>query len=859
MLQKTVYKSKAIVAGICIVTALLAVSVFPLRLWRKTVTFEGSGKPLVMSETADTVKGVSQIFVAGYERIRSFDVYVAEITGGRYLDAKLLSADGVVLFRRVIDLAETQIPGYVHIPAGVDLKPGLQYRLYLNGRLSAFRLGLEPVKDNPAPNMGAFFYENNPHPSLRLQMAAHYDVPLDKGRSLLVIAVLGALCALLCRAVRAWFAKHAASDSLWLLSGVVEKILYVISAAFYLVLFIWNFPLKRFHDSPGEILFLAVGIAVAAGATFYAIRQFCTGPEHALKMPLKDKIAALFFALAIAYGCEYMNGEYNLMHYASERQMLVCLLVVILLSFRTDMLVNRLNPVWAAASGAGAVWYVWKNALHAQTEQEAFQNTVSRCNALCIILAGLIVISAARSIRARVWHRKRISRFGVLMFAAIAALVIFSGTRVTGIILMVLCVVLYVCVGCNIPDSRFLRILVWGVNINFLLTTGYCLLFRAYQAFIFTRYGMVFPTVAVTGEYLASVTTIAAAQFLLKLSGEEETLPWRVKVRHAWKETMLFAVSGVYAVLTISRTAYLTIFTGVLVLLVVHCAARCAHGGKDRAALFVKRFLAGGCTMVFSCVLLFPGVFSMQRILPAVVGRHQPITSLEETYMIHDLLGSAKWDCTYYISGFRFWSIFRARILRQPEYLYIRAEDRYNYDEYARPLFNNAGEPVNRDAAGDGEEETGQEQVPPSAFIESRQETAENTVDISNGRLDIFRTYLSRLTLKGHDVLYTENPDYIHAHNSYLQVMYTNGIPAGVLFTVWIAGAAVLPLLFYHGSVRKRETGSDAGNEYLITAAASVSFATAALTEMNFQLCNPMCFLLITGLLPLIFGKEQTA
>lgn len=853
MLQKTVYKSRAIMAGICIAAALFVVSVFPLRLWRTTVPVSGNGRPLVQSEKVDTTGTVSQVFTAGYDRLRYLDVFLASLDGGRYLDAELRSSEDEVLFHRTIDLAETQVPGFVRIKAGVELKVGLQYRLYLRGRLSSFRVGLEPVADNPVPERGAYFTAYDPHPSLRLHMVTGYDVPLGKGISLLMMAAAILVAALLVLPVRKWFLQNPEKDRLLLLSAIVEKVLYTVTGAFFLALFVFNFPMKKFHDSPGEILFLGTGIVFAALITFYAIRRFCTEPKRDDRMPLKGRVASVFFALAFAYACEYMNGESNLMHSASERQMMVCLLVVVLLSFRTDMLVNRLNVVWGILSGAGAAWYVFRYALHAQTMQEKYQNTVLRCNALLIMLGGIVLISAARSVRARVWKRPRLAPFGMLTLLTLAGLIASSSNRITEISLLVLCAVFYICISCNVPTARFIRVLTRGVYINFLLTMGYCLLFRAYQGFIFARYGMVFPTVAITGEYLASVTLFSAAGLLLRLAKDSDDTSWRIKIRHAWREIYVFAFAGVYAVLTLSRTAYLTIVTGVVLLLLTVCTAfMLRHKGVPHMS-FPGRFLFVTCIMVFSCVLFFPGLFSMQRILPAMVGRHRVITRLEETNMIHDILGDAEWDCSYYISGIRFWSLFRARLLRMPELLYIRAEDRYNYDEFFRPLYTETGEPVT------WEEEDESVTPQPSAFSEVQEGTGENTVDVSNGRLDIFRTYLSRLSIKGHGVLFTENPDYIHAHNSYLQVLYTNGIPAGLLFTGWITCAATLPLVRYIKHVRFRKEEDVTGDEYLFTAAGTVAFAIAALTEFNFQLCNPMCMLMLTGIVSLVFKKEEAA
>ena len=852
MLQRTAYKSRAWMAAICILAGVLVLSVFPMRLWRRTVTFEGTGKPLVMSDAVDTNSVVSQVFVAQYDRLGSIDVFVGEITGGRYMDMELQSSEGVILCRRIVDMAEFETPGYVRMEAGINLRVGFQYRLYLRGKQASFRLGLEPVAANPVPYMGAFFREYTPDASLRLQMAANYDVPIAKGLSLLLIAACCAVAYGFCIALRAWSRKHPERDRLLLVSVMVERALYVAAAVFYLVLFVLNFPLKRFNDRPGEILFLALGIVLAAAFTFYAIRRFCTEHASGEKTAVKDRVAAVFMALAIAYGCEYMNGVYNLMHSASERQMLACILAVIVLSFRTDMLVNRFNLLWLFVSGGGAAWYVLRYALHANTADDVLRNTVMRFDALNVILGGIIVNTAVRSIHAKVWKRQRLSRFGLLTAALLLCLILFGGTRQMGIILLLVSATLYVCVCCNIPAARFMRIVVRGVNINFLLTVGYCLLFRAYQAYIFTRYGMVFHTVAVTGEYLASVTLFAAVQLLTRLSKAEENETARTALRRSWKELLLFALAGVYALFTVSRTAYLAIATGVFVLVVVYAAAWASKAHTGRFGFFFKRCALSFAAMICSSVLLFPGVFALQRILPAMNGRHQVITSVEENIMTHELLGKTRWDSTFYISGLRFWSLFRSRILRKPEIVFFFAEDRYNYGEDYNLLYDEKGMPKEPK-----ESDMEPEEIP--AFAEVTDGTGESSVEISNGRMDIFRTYISRLDMQGHGVLATEDPHYIHAHNSYLQVMYTNGIPTGLLFTFWVACATVLPLALYRRNVKKYGNTEGDADLYLAVAAAPLAFATAAMTEMNFQLCNPMCFLLFTGILPLIFRKEEPA
>lgn len=126
----------------------------------------------------------------------------------------------------------------------------------------------------------------------------------------------------------------------------------------------------------------------------------------------------------------------------------------------------------------------------------------------------------------------------------------------------------------------------------------------------------------------------------------------------------------------------------------------------------------------------------------------------------------------------------------------------------------------------------------------------EKTEEYANGRMDIFRAYLSQLNMEGHDDMGAVLPDgslSVHAHNIYLQVAYDHGIAVGVMFLLVGAGTFVQGCIFYKR--RKRQVPCAA-----MPAAAVAAFAMAGLVEWIFHLCHPAGFVLMLVLAPLIFG-----
>ena len=124
--------------------------------------------------------------------------------------------------------------------------------------------------------------------------------------------------------------------------------------------------------------------------------------------------------------------------------------------------------------------------------------------------------------------------------------------------------------------------------------------------------------------------------------------------------------------------------------------------------------------------------------------------------------------------------------------------------------------------------------------------------DYTNGRLDIFRSYMEQLNMTGHEemgALLDNGEIATHAHNIYLQVAYDHGIPVGIVFVLVGVATFVSACLYY----KKKK--------YKITYAAlpvaiTVAVAVAGLVEWVFHLSNPCALLLLLAVTPLVFQAE---
>ncbi|MDD6490753.1 MAG: hypothetical protein PUG54_00775, partial [Firmicutes bacterium] len=132
------------------------------------------------------------------------------------------------------------------------------------------------------------------------------------------------------------------------------------------------------------------------------------------------------------------------------------------------------------------------------------------------------------------------------------------------------------------------------------------------------------------------------------------------------------------------------------------------------------------------------------------------------------------------------------------------------------------------------------------------EEADEDKQDYTNGRLDIFRSYIEQLNMTGHEEMGAtlKNGEIAtHAHNIYLQVAYDHGIPVGIVFVLVGIITLFMSLKYFH---KKKDGAAYAALPSVVT----ISVAVAGMVEWIFHLSNPCGLVLMLVITPLIFKSE---
>ena len=145
---------------------------------------------------------------------------------------------------------------------------------------------------------------------------------------------------------------------------------------------------------------------------------------------------------------------------------------------------------------------------------------------------------------------------------------------------------------------------------------------------------------------------------------------------------------------------------------------------------------------------------------------------------------------------------------------------------------------------------TGKPSVKNDVLVASAQDEAgmSDAEDFSNGRLEIFRSYMDNWNATGHTEMGVLLPDgsiSVHAHNTYLQVIHDHGLIVGIYFLCF--GAGSICLMFAYAIKKIREDAYA-----VLPLAVMLGFCVAGLVEWLFHPCNPLGFSAMALLAPLM-------
>ncbi len=872
-MRKVISKSTAIKAVVLIFALIGILTVFPARIYSSLWQAPGGGEL-----TNDTVpvyfeqQTVMQEFVSQYKRLSSIDLYITQMERGRYIGLNLLDENGISVFKTFVDTEGITIPGYVNIPMEVNTEVGKGYTINLMPVRSKYHVGTESVVSADS-YLGNLYMDYSAVEARHLAARYNYRVPMSKASSLIWIAGIAAFAVLICLCTDLFYKKNHEKNTIVTVAQVLKVVANPVAAIIFLTLMVMVFPLKLFDSRPLDIVFYELGLIITAAITFYAINHKVVthdiGVSFWQTLKNEDRLQYVLIMLCIAmglwYASDYMNGLYDIFHNISETHMTVWLLLGIILTFKISEVLNIPNLIWIVASSIYGIYYYGANKL-AETEKEAdLNNLVLKYRIIIVILFGVLAINFLMLIVRAIKKKKlsvRPSAFGVILAVFFAALILLRNTRQWGISLVLLFTCLFIRLSVWDKKKDYYKILAGGLMLNFGISMVFCLMHRYFAGYILGRFGFLFHTVTVTAEYLTVMGAVATVMLTVKIISLPKGCSLKNMIIIAWKEIVLFGFIMSYAIFTVSRTAYLAIIVSTLLVI---CVA---------ISYYKKQFLRIIGMFVLSVVLCFPAAFTLQRIIPTIVA--DPVF-----YLIDDtdefVRGGADWDNTNFMCVERFANLFEDKILGMDVGTYEYPNDANNYELGGKgdPVYDQYGFPYedsfeNPDSENYEPDKYGYNDIEDAsdllaaAFFTRAERTMlleemvdyvdyDNALDvISNGRITIFKSYISELNLWGHEDMGAMLPNgeiALHAHNTFLQVAYDHGIVGGVLFAITMISALVASLIYFKNN-RTKEMLS------LVTCAVIIGFAVAGLTEWVFHYCNPMTIALMLSLAPLTFKAQ---
>ncbi len=871
-MRKVISKSTAIKAVVLIFALIGILTVFPARLYSSLWQAPGGGELTSDSQLVHVEYQTNlQQFVAQYERLSSIDVYITEMSLGRYIGAKLYDENGVCVFRTYVDVDGQTIPGYIRIPMEVNVEVGKSYAINMETVRSRYYVGLEDVRSAES-YLGNFTEKYQPVEGRHLAARYNYRIPMSKGKSLILIACIAAIAALIYAGVGLFYKKNPDKNSILTVAKVLKVVANPVAAIVFLTLMIMVFPLKVFDSRPADIIFYEIGLVISAAITFYAINHKVVthdiGVSFWQDLRNEDRLQYVLIMFSIAmglwYACDYMNGLYDIFHSISEKHMTIWLIIAMLLTFKISEALNIYNLIWVVGSTIYGIHYYSVNKL-AETEKEYdLHNLVLKCSIIIFILGGLLVLNLVRLIVLAIKKKKisaRPSVFGVVLAVFFLVIIVLRNTRQWGISLVLLFTCFFIRLAVWDKKKDYYNILAGGLMLNFGISLIFSLMHRYFAGFMLGRFGFLFHTVTVTAEYFTLMNAVSTVLLVVKIVSLPKGSTLKDMVVIAWKEIVLFGFIMSYAIFCVSRTAYLAIFASTFLVL---CLV---------ASYYARHLLKILGMFALSLVFCFPAAFTLQRIIPTMVA--DPVI-----YVIDDtdefIRGGADWDNTNFMCVERFVNLFEGKILGMDVGDYEYPIDKYNYNSDGSPLYDHYGFPFEdsfqnpdsefyegRHGRIDQEPEYADKLLASAGFTRAEyymllEEWADyidedNVLDvISNGRITIFKSYIAELNTWGHDDMGAELPTgeiAVHAHNTFIQVAYDHGIVGGICFAVMMIAAFVSSILYFKNN-RDKEMLS------LITCAMIIGFAVAGISEWVFHYCNPMTVALMLSIAPLTFKAQ---
>ncbi len=862
--------SRAISYMIGTIAILLILGVWPFGFIHRSHVSQSMPAEITESESATAEQMYAQVFVSEGTSLDSVDILICSDVSGKSLDFEILDGEFKSLYHKEF-IADRYMrdDGYVHIPTRLSLERGTPYIYSVFGVDEGVTVGLESHNNTSNTALYPTNYAGMEDADHNIVTKMNFDIRFNVWQTIFADLLIVVIATILIWLVQILFGAVFPENTTKVRgikiseishSGVLGKLygrfpnkivsvhkvlriilnpLIVIGAviALYMV-----FPRCTFSDLPLNIVFWNISILMLAGLLLYVVNRRVTISEEnrpfTLWLIIRPRLRGFITAVAIAemiwYCFEYMNGLYDIFHYYSARRVLIWFLVMIITTYSRRELFSILNAIWAVVAIPIAYFYA-KPYVGMQEEELLY-----KLNVWIIYIGGFVVINIIRTIIRLIRDRKKDENrirfdliYSIPFVIFILGMVILANTRWEPAYLAVMMALLIFRLATWDNRNRWLEYLCNGIIFNFIAMVVFSLLHRPYYGYIYHRYNMNYFTVTMTATHLTLVMAAVVTRLFVrshKVSDKRQLIP----------DMMLFGAAASYMIFTLSRTGYAAFIVMLATGLIIEGLLY-----SDKRIKSIATYLV---IMVISTAYMFPITFTATRMLPAMVD--DPVIYDYEPCQVTIYKGTEP-DNEYYMDIHRFVEVFNSKILdigdaaanADRESLDIRRdEDIYVIDRDQYQLAS----------AGDNDITLLQLASADEGDIEDIEEDEDR--DESNGRMDIFRSYIEQSNLWGHDhmgAILADGEEASHAHNIYLQVIFDHGWIYGIFFALFMVFSWIYSIV-----ILRRNDQTNVSDYGILIPILLTGFMVAGLVEWIFHPCNPYGLTVCMAMAAMIFGRK---
>lgn len=818
-----VYKAINYIIGV--LAFIILVSIWPLNLVHRTdVSKSADNVSIVGSEICSSEHIIAQVFVSKGNILKSIDVYVCS----SYMqdrDISLTIYDGTLsqIYSKTMTIDSNQsLPGFVRVPIRLDIDRGAAYIFSVAGVNDEMIVGLEDHNSTSNPDIFAITYDGMEDPDHNIVATYNYGIKFNWWQVLLsyIITILMAAGLIV---VNTKFAAPKLRDREIKVQRLLQYTCNPIIAAVTIYGLWLVFPKMTFSDKPINFVFWYAGILITAGWLIYEVNYKRTVDKpfislDFIKSHIQGWLTAFSLAMMLWYCFEYMNGLYNIHHAYACRRILIWFLVAVITTYNKKEICNISNAIWAVIGVP--LMYFYAKPYEGMVEEELLY----KLNAYIIYVGIFVIINIVYSIIRLVRRDIKLPKVRLIVAIPfvifIVGICILANTRQWPGYMALIVALLIFRLGVWECADRWVQYLCDGIIINFIFMMVFSLLHRPYYGYMLHRYDMCYMTVTMTATHLTLCLAAIGAKVYVKnktCDDKRELIPWLV----------IFGIIANYQIFTLSRTGYLAVVVMAVVALVVISIYASKKGTK------IYTFFAYTLVLLASVLVMFAPTSTITRMIPPLVD--DPVIYEYEPCLVTGYKGTAP-DYEYYMDLPRFIDVFMSKVLGLGDTITDAGDmeiPEYEYNPRYNLLYASAGDVSIDEAAleDDGD-------------------------DVSNGRIDIYKSYLSQLNIWGHDEMGATLQDgeiATHAHDIYLQVMYDHGIVYGIYFTLFMIFITIITLVDYIKS-------DDKGDYTVFKFILMVGFTVAGLVEWIFHPCNPFglsVVLVITSMVWSIANKKR--